>query len=220
MKKYLILNDIAYNFLLKTGIREHSILRKLRIETQKKFSKNNMQISPDQGQFLQWLVRLTKSEFIIEIGCFTGYASLAMSLAMSKNGKLFTCDTNIKWTCIAQYFWKKAKKNHKIFLYLEPAITFLKKMLMDDNIRRKVDLLFIDADKKNYPIYYEMALKIVRFGGIIIIDNVIGLKDLHINNSKDSAKTILQLNKKIHKDYRVDISMIYIGGGMTLCRVL
>lgn len=211
----LNLTPNLYQYLQDTSLREPEILQELRKETQK-LSMSQMQISPEQGQFMQLLVRLLKAKKTLDIGVFTGYSSLAVALALPPEGKVIACDLNIEWTKIAAKFWKKAKVEEKISLKLGPAMESLQK-LIDSGEKGSFDFIFIDADKANYAIYYEQSLSLLRVGGVIAIDNVLWsgkVADQNINDANTVA--IRDFNLKLHEDNRVMLSMLPVGDGLTL----
>ena len=171
----------------------------------------NMQIAPEQGQFLQLLVRLLAARRIVEIGTFTGYSALAMALAMPAGGRIVCCDRSEEWTSIARRYWKKAGVRKKIELRLGTALESLK------TLEGSFDLAFIDADKTNYANYYERCLKLVRKGGLIAIDNTLWYGNV-VDRRDQTADTraIRAFNRKLHRDRRIVLSLVPIGDGLTL----
>jgi len=175
-----------------------------------------MQICPEQGQFMQLLVGLMGAKKAIEVGVFTGYSTLSIASALPEDGKIIACDINVEWTKIAKQFWEMAGFSHKIDLKLAPAIETLD-LLLKNNEAGTFDFVFIDADKANYPIYYEQALSLIRVGGLILIDNVLWsgkVADPTIED--DNTKTIRAFNQKLHNDPRITLSMLPLGDGLTL----
>lgn len=224
-------NDIEYtsqlnNYLLSVSLRENSILKELR-ELTNKAPNSVMQIPPEQGQFMTFLLNMLNAKKVIDIGTFTGYSALCMSLALPKNGKLVTCDINSDYVKIGQPFWKAAGMDRIIDSRIEPALDTLSKLLMN-NESNTYDFIFVDADKTNYDNYYEQSLKLLRPGGIIAIDNVLlfgsvldpDLLDAELKNiiSIKDIESVKNLNLKIRNDERVDISMLQIADGLTLVR--
>ena len=206
-----------YQYLLSISVQEHPLLLELRKETKKLYTAN-MQIAPEQGQFLQLIIKLLGAINVIEVGTYTGYSSLAMALALPKNGKIIACDTNESWTSIAKSFWGMAGVQEKISLKLAPAKETLEKLIAMGQAE-SFDLVFIDADKINYQAYYEKSLKLIKDGGLIIIDNV--LWDGKVANDNDcdaQTQCIKDFNSYISQDKRVDISLIPLGDGLMLAR--
>lgn len=209
------ITDSIYKYLCENSLREDEVLSSLRAYTYR-MQQRNMQISPEQGQFMQLLIKLMGAKNTIEIGVFTGYSSLCVALALPLDGKIIACDISTKYTDIAEKYWKDANVRDKIDLRIGPALDTLQK-LIDKGLSNTFDFSFIDADKINYDNYYEMCLQLLRPGGLIAIDNVLwsgDVADIRINDI--DTESIRSLNKKLHKDSRVDISLLPIGDGLTL----
>lgn len=213
----LTLTPDLYNYMISNSVREPKILTELRIETHK-LSDSNMQISPEQGQFMGLLMEILGAKKTLDIGTFTGYSSLAVALALPQDGKVIAFDLNDEWTSIARQYWQKAGVASKIELKLGPAQDSLNALIANGE-QNTYDFAFIDADKANYDHYYEQALQLVRPGGIIAIDNVLWsgkVADSSVND--ESTRCIRELNTKLLNDNRVTISMLPIGDGLTLAR--
>ena len=205
------------SYLDLVGYKECAILREFRDETAKLGDISIMQIGAAQGALIQMICSIGQFTKCIEIGVFTGYSSICIAEGMSKNGKLFALDKSREFTSIAEKYWNKSKLNNKIDLVLGDAIDTLDGFI-SNNLENTFDLVFIDADKNNYLDYYEKSLKLIRSGGIIIIDNTIWKgKVLNTNDNSSSTKSIKSLNDFISKDIRVDHCLISIYDGMTLC---
>ena len=125
---------------------------------------SQMQIAPEQGQFMALLVQLIGAKKTLEIGVFTGYSSLAVALALPPDGKIVACDVSAEYTTIAQRYWKLAGVADKIDLRIAPALETLDQLLAEGQADT-FDFAFIDADKSNYERYYERSLQLVRKGG-------------------------------------------------------
>lgn len=213
----LNLTPDVYQYLLKNSLREPEVLQKLREQTHK-MSMAQMQISPEQGQFMRLLIEIMQAKKTLEIGVFTGYSTLSVALGLPEDGKIIACDINVEWTKIAKKFWEAAGVANKIDLRLAPALETLQS-LIDNGEANTFDFAFIDADKANYDVYYEMALKLLRQGGVVAIDNVLWYGDVaDPNNQEANTIVIRELNAKIHNDERVSMSMLSIGDGLTLAR--
>jgi predicted O-methyltransferase YrrM len=213
----LNLTPQLYQYMLSVSLREPAILKSLREETAK-LSSHNMQISPEQGQFMAFLVELIGAKKTLEIGVYTGYSSLAIALALPDDGRITACDTNAETSAIAEHFWKKADVAQKIDLQLGPALETLTK-LIDKGESNTFDFVFIDADKQNYANYYECALSLARPGGLILIDNVLwGGEVANPKNQDKQTEAIRQLNKSIVNDQRVSMSLLPISDGLSLIR--
>jgi predicted O-methyltransferase YrrM len=215
----LDLTDKVYDYLLNHSLREPGILNELRRETSQ-LEMSTMQISPEQGQFMAMLVKMLGVKRAIEIGVFTGYSSLSVAMAMPDNGELIVCDMNEEWTSIARRYWEKAGLSHMIKLKIAPALDTLDELIVTGEAGQ-FDFAFIDADKTNYRNYYERCLELIRVGGVIAIDNVLwgGAVADEDDNTEDTL-AIRELNKYLHHDQRVELSMLPIGDGLTLARRL
>ena len=211
----LNLDDNVYQYVLDHTVREHPVQAQLR-EATAGMKHGGMQIGPDQGQFMQLLVRMLDAKRTIEVGVFTGYSSLAVALALPPDGKVIACDVSEEWTSMAKRYWEKAGVAGKIDLRLAPAVQTLDALVASGGAGQ-YDFAFIDADKSAYRDYYERCLVLLRRGGLIAIDNtlwsgaVIDPKD----TSKDTA-AIRALNDFIAGDKRVASSLLCLGDGVTL----
>jgi predicted O-methyltransferase YrrM len=213
--KTLGLDERLYQYLLSVSLREPEILTQLRQETAR-LPAANMQIAPEQGQFLALLVKLLKAKKTLDIGVFTGYSSLVVALALPSDGKVIACDVSEEYTSIARRYWQQAGVIDKIDLRIAPALVTLEQLLAAKEAGT-FDFIFIDADKSNYDNYYELALQLVRPGGLIAIDNVLWsgqVADPQVQDNRTNA--IRALNEKLHQDQRVTISMLAIADGLTL----
>ena len=203
------------DYLWEKGIEEHPALKELRLETAK-LPQSMMQICPEQGALMANLIRLMSAKKTIEIGTFTGYSTLAVALALPEEGEIIACDISEEWTALGKKKWEQAGVAHKINLRLAPAVDTLDALLADGQ-ESSFDFAFIDADKANYPAYYEKCLKLVRKGGVIAIDNVLwGGSVIDSERNDEDTKAIRKLNEFIANDKRVSLSMIPIGDGLTL----
>ena len=212
------LDEALNHYVLRVGVREHPVLAALRDRTEP-MANSGMQISPDEGAFLQMLVRVLPARTILEVGTFTGYSSTAMALAQDADGRIVCCDLSEEWTDIARAAWADAGVADRIDLRLAPAVQTLDALLADGRGSR-FDLAFIDADKANYDNYYERALQLVRPGGVIAIDNVLWSGRVVDDADQDAdTQAIRALNEKIATDERVDVAMTPIADGVTLARV-
>ena len=213
------LNQSLRDYLINVSVKEPGVLKDLREETLQ-LDEFQMQISPEQGSFLSFLVKLINAKHTLDIGVFTGYSSLVVALQLPQNGYVTACDTNEEWTEIAQKYWKAAKVEDNIDLHIAPAVETLEKLISNGN-EGLYDFSFIDADKINYQHYFEQSLVLVRKGGVIAIDNVLwGGRVLDNSDTEPATRAIREFNSKLYKDDRVVISMIPIGDGLTLAQKL
>ena len=209
------ISDSLYEYLLDHSLREPELLHRLREETGG-MPNGMMQISPEQGQFMGLLVRLIGALRILEIGVFTGYSSLSMALSLPEKGTIVACDISEEYTNIARKYWTEAGVNSRIHLKIGPAMDTIQELSGIDK-SEPFDLVFIDADKRNYLNYYEGSLSMLRTGGLILIDNVLwnGKVAEQTNHEKDTV-AIREFNRKLHQDDRIDLSMLPIGDGLTI----
>ena len=213
----ITMTDDLYAYLLDASLREPVLLKRLRDETAK-LPEARMQISPEQGQFMQLLVQLLDARRCIEVGVFTGYSSLAVALVLPLGGCLLACDVSETFTAIARRYWKEAGVAGKIELVLAPATETLDARLKAGEAG-SYDLAFIDADKANYVAYYERILQLLRRGGLVLVDNVLWSgRVLDKTDKSEDTTAIRAFNKALHQDERVDLSMLPIGDGLTLAR--
>jgi len=210
----LNLDDSLYQYLLDVSLRETSLLTRLREETQT-FPMARWQIAPEQGQFLALLVKLTGARRLLEIGTYTGYSALCMAAALPDDGSLICCDIPGDYNAIARRYWHEAGLASRIDLRLAPALDTLAKL----DEPGQFDLIFIDADKANYSSYLEHALRLLRVGGLAVFDNTLWSgRVLESNPESADTRAIQALNRALKEDTRVDLSMLPIGDGLTLCR--
>jgi len=215
MSRHFSFDEHAYRYVVNTSVRETDVARRLREETQK-LPAAQMQIGPDQGQFMQLLVQLIKARRTLEIGVFTGYSSLWVATALPDDGEIIACDVSEEYTSIARRYWVEAGVDQKIDLRLRPALETLDELL-DNGQAGTFDFAFIDADKGNYNNYYERVLKLIRPGGLIAIDNTIWSgRVADPNENDDDTIALRELNEKLYRDERVALSMLTVGDGLTL----
>ena len=213
------INDQLRAYLLNHSLVADKTLEDLRIETSK-LKESQMQISPEQGSFMSMLIKILNAKYTLDIGVFTGYSALIVAQAMNDDGKVTAMDTNIEWTNIAKKYWKIANVDHKIDLFIAPAIETLDMLILEEK-SGLYDFAFIDADKINYIEYYERSLELVRSNGLIAIDNVLwGGKVLESESIEPATRAIKRFNNHIYNDSRVEMSMLPIGDGLTLARKL
>lgn len=212
----LSLDDRLYQYLLDVSVEESALLRELREETAASVDYAVMQISPEQGQFMTLLMRLMGVRRAIEIGTYTGYSSICIACGMPEDGELVCCDINQEWTDMAQHYWRRANLQHKITLHLRPALDTLQ-ALLEQGRAGEFDFVFIDADKQNYPAYYEHALALLRPGGLIAIDNTLWSGAVaDPADQEPGTRAIRRMNALLKDDNRVDKCMLPLGDGLAL----
>ncbi|MFZ3153256.1 O-methyltransferase [Pseudomonas sp.] len=213
----LNLDCALYDYLLHVSLRETPLLKRLREETAQ-LSMARWQIAPEQGQFMALLVQLIGARRIIEVGTFTGYSAICMAQAMPEDGRLICCDIPGEYNATAERYWREAGLSARIELRLAPALQTLA-ALEAEGLAGSIDLLFIDADKANYPAYLEHALRLVRQGGLILFDNTLwNGRVLEDNPESADTRAIQALNLALRDDPRIDLSLLPLGDGLSLCR--
>ena len=214
-KRTIISNEL-YSYVLEHSATEDLELKALRLESEK-HEYDQMRSTPEHAQLLQILAKMISAELIVEIGVFTGYVTLALAQALGRNGKVIALDNTEQFVNIGKPFWLKSSAGNKIDLRIGLALDSLQAMLERENMASKVDMIFLDADKPSYPVYYELALKLLRPGGLIAIDNTLfhGAV-LDESTPGDSTPAIRKLNKIVRDDTRVDMIMLPLADGLTL----
>ncbi|MDB9313404.1 class I SAM-dependent methyltransferase [Spirulina sp. CS-785/01] len=216
-KKTLGLDDSLHHYLQAVSLREPDILKQLREETAQ-LPMSQMQIAPEQGQFMALLVQLMKAKKTLDIGVFTGYSALVVALALPPEGKVVGCDIDEEKTEIARRYWQQANVADKIDLRIAPALDTLDELIAAGETET-FDFAFIDADKRNYENYYERCLQLLRPGGLVAVDNVLWsgrVADETVDDNRTQA--IRSFNDKVYQDDRVSISLVPIADGLTLAR--
>jgi predicted O-methyltransferase YrrM len=214
MKSWPKIDGALADYVDANWLRESPLKRRLREETAK-LPQAGMQISAHQGQQIAWLARAIGARRAVEVGTFTGYSSLSIAETLPADGKLWCCDVSEQWTGIARRYWKAAGVESRIELTIAPALKTLDGLLAQD-LAGRLDLAFIDANKDGYDAYYERCLKLVRPGGIVLIDNVLwGGSVANLADKDADTKAIRALNAKLKADGRVDLALFTVGDGMT-----
>jgi caffeoyl-CoA O-methyltransferase len=191
------------------------VQRDLIAETETLGGISVMQIAPEQGAFMTLLTRLVGARRAIEVGTFTGYSALSIARGMPDDGTLLCCDVSEEWTAIARKYWERAGVDGKIELRIAAALETLRSLPTGEQF----DLAFIDADKENYPNYYEEVLARLRPNGVILVDNTLWMGAVIDPNATDEqTKTIRAFNDAVAADDRVDSVILTIGDGLTLAR--
>ncbi|ROL91353.1 class I SAM-dependent methyltransferase [Pseudomonas chlororaphis] len=213
----LNLDDALYHYLLDVSLRETPLLRRLRDETQA-LPMARWQVAPEQGQFLALLIKLIGARRVLEVGTFTGYSALSMAAALPEDGQLICCDIPGDYNATARRYWQEAGVTGRIELRLAPALETLARIEQEVG-EGGFDLVFIDADKANYPAYLESALRLLRVGGLAVFDNTLWSgRVLEENPQSEDTRAIQALNRALKDDPRVDLSLLPLGDGLTLCR--
>jgi O-methyltransferase len=214
LKSWPNISGALTDYVDSNWLRESPLKRRLRDETAK-MPRAGMQISAHQGQQIGLLARAIGARRAVEVGTFTGYSSLCIAEALPPDGKLWCCDVSEEWTSVARRYWKEAGLADRIELTIAPALKTLD-WLLAQGLTGQLDLAFIDANKNDYDAYYERCLKLVRRGGIILIDNVLwGGRVANLAEKDEDTKAIRALSAKLKADERVDLALFAVGDGMT-----
>ncbi|MEV2277998.1 class I SAM-dependent methyltransferase [Nocardiopsis sp. NPDC049922] len=212
-----ITTDIL-DYVRSVSLRDDAILSGLREETAELPGGTAMRVMAEEGQLLSLLVGLTGARSVLEIGTFTGYSALCMARALPTDGQLVTCDITDRWADLGLPYWERAGVSERIEMLVGDASETLSGLL-DKRGEEIFDLVFIDADKKNYPTYFEYAVSLTRSGGLIVIDNTLISGRVVDAEARDpDTIAIRELNAALRDDERVEISMLVMADGITLAR--
>jgi O-methyltransferase len=214
--KTIQVDDSLHEYILSVSLREDTLLRELREETSR-LTMARMQISPEQGQFMALLLKLTGARRYLEVGTFTGYSALVCALAMPADAELYALDISEEWTAIARRYWERAGVAGRIQLQLGSAAETLQSML--PAAQNSFDAIFIDADKTGYAAYIQYGYELLRPGGFLMLDNVLwGGSVIDPADDDEDTVAIRRVNEAMLADERFDISLLPIGDGLTLAR--
>jgi caffeoyl-CoA O-methyltransferase len=213
--KSFFLTQAVHDYLLAHMPPLDDVQRDLIAETEALGGISMMQIAPEQGAFMTLLTRVVGARRAVEVGTFTGYSAISIARGLSDDGTLLCCDVNEEWTAIARKYWERAGVDRKIELRIAPALETLRSLSAGEQF----DLAFIDADKENYPNYYEEVLSRLRSNGVILVDNTLWMGAvIDPNASDDQTNTIRKFNDAVAADDRVENVILTIGDGLTLIR--
>ncbi|KAK7331056.1 hypothetical protein VNO77_25267 [Canavalia gladiata] len=224
--KSLLQSDALYQYILDTSVhpREHECQKQLR-EMTEKHPRNIMATPPDEGQLLSMLIKLMNAKNAMEIGVYTGYSLLSTALALPSDGKILAMDINREYYDLGLPIIEKAGVAHKIDFREGPALPVLDDLLKDENNKGSFDFIFVDADKDNYLNYHKRVIDLVRIGGLIGYDNtlwngsVVAPPDAPLAGYIRRLRGhVLELNKYLAQDSRIEICQLPVGDGITLCR--
>lgn len=220
MSSSLGLSPEIVRYLSQTNPAEHPALKRCREETSS-MRQAGMQISAEQGAFMQVIARMIRAKRAFEIGVFTGYSALATALALKEmhvaGAHLLACDVSEEWTAKARAYWRDAGVDDVIELILAPAAETLQQRLAA-GAGGTYDFGFIDADKTGYDAYYELGLKLLRPGGVMLFDNMLwgGAVADPADTSADTI-ALRALALKARGDDRVQAAMTSVGDGVLIC---
>ena len=210
------INEALVQYLQSVGYREDKIITELENETIKLGSVSQMQIAKEQGQFLEMITKISNAKNCLEIGRFTGMSTLFLARGIPELGKIVTVDNSDEFLSLAKKYWELDNMSSKIESIIGDGVEVMQSMI---DRQQSYDLIFIDADKNNYPNYYELSLNLLVSNGIIIIDNMLWHGDVADETKQDSqTKTIRDLNLKIQNDTRVEFSLLPLSDGLSFIR--
>ena len=210
------INEALVQYLQTVGYREDKIISELENETLKLGSVSQMQIAKEQGQFLEMITKISNAKNCLEIGRFSGMSTLFLARGIPESGKIVTVDNSDEFLSLAKKYWELDKMSSKIESIIGDGVEVMQSMI---DRQQSYDLIFIDADKNNYPNYYELSLNLLVLNGIIIIDNMLWHGDVADETKQDSqTKTIRDLNLKIQNDTRVEFSLLPLSDGLSFIR--
>nr|XP_043627757.1 probable caffeoyl-CoA O-methyltransferase At4g26220 [Erigeron canadensis] len=225
--KGLLQSDELYKYILETNVypREHEALKHLRSLTAT-HPRAMMGTAPDAGQMISNLLKLIGAKRTIEIGVFTGYSLLLTALAIPDDGKIVAIDVNRESYEIGRPVIKNAGVEHKIDFIESEAIPALDKLLEIRENEGSFDYAFVDADKINYTNYHEKIMKLLKVNGVVVYDNTLWFgsvaqdEDSVIERLREGRANTIKFNQTLANDPRIDISMVPLGDGITICRRL
>ena len=206
-----MIDEAIEDYAYRVTHEEPENLQMLITQTHDVMDYPNMITGRIEGRLLKLIVQLLQPGLVLEVGTFTGYSALSMAEGLAENGKIITCDIDPGAQKIAQAVFDASPVGHKIELRMGPAIDTIRQ------IKETIDLAFIDADKENYPLYYEELLVRTRSGGVIIIDN--SLWSGRVLDPQDGdSKAVARLNEIIYQDTRIENVLLTVRDGIQLVR--
>jgi caffeoyl-CoA O-methyltransferase len=200
-------------YALDNSHKETPLLKELREETYRIMEYPQMLTGPIEAQFLRTLIKLLGARKVLEVGMFTGYATLSMASALPIDGELITCEINGEAIRFASKFFERSEFGKRIRVMEGPALESIKK------IDFEIDFAFIDADKTSYPDYYEEIMLRLRQGGLIVVDNALWSGRV-LTPEDDETRAIAALNRRIRNDTRVENVLLTVRDGVNLVRKL
>jgi caffeoyl-CoA O-methyltransferase len=213
-KSFLLSNELA-DYLVSHGTPPDAVQQRLIAQTRDLGPVAGMQVAPEQGAFLTLLTRAISARNAIEIGTFTGYSALCIARGLPADGHLLCCDVSDEWTAIGRRAWDDDGIGGRIELRIAPALETIAALPAGEQF----DLAFIDADKPNYPHYYEEVLARLRPNGVILVDNTLWAGAVaDANATDDNTKAIRAFNDMVAADDRVESTILTVGDGLTLIR--
>ncbi|MBD3627332.1 MULTISPECIES: O-methyltransferase [Cyclobacterium] len=212
-----MINEDLFTYCLQHSAQEDDLLGHISRQTHLKVLKPRMLSGPLQGKLLEMLVKLSGAKRVLEIGTFTGYATICMGRGLGKEGKIVTMDINEELETMVRDFFSRSGMASKIDYRIGNALELIPEM------DQAFDFVFIDADKRNYVNYYDLVVQDMEPGGLILADNILWSGKVLAQNRKkldrDTA-AILAFNKRVQEDPRVENVVLPIRDGIMLARKL
>ncbi|WP_440994130.1 O-methyltransferase [Cysteiniphilum litorale] len=213
----LLKNEALYRYILDNTLNMQPVQEQM-LNQAKNDELSEMITAPDQLQFLQMLMKMINAKKVIEVGVFRGVGTLALALALPDDGQIYACDVDDFNLEEYKKYWHEAKVNQKIKLEIAPAIKTLTN-LIESGHSDSFDFVYIDADKSEYYEYYNLSYKLIRKGGLIVLDNMLrGGKVIDASINTPSIEATRAINKFIKADKRVESILTPIGDGLTIVR--
>jgi len=212
--KFTEMSAELYRYAVEHSDGRDDLMRELAAETEREAQESAvMMTAPEQAVMMTVLCRAIDARRALEVGTFTGYGSISIARGLGEDGLLVTCDVSERWTSIARRYFERAGLADRIDLRMGPALETLRGL----SDAEPFDFAFIDADKTGYPDYYEQCLRLLRPGGLLMLDNVfLGGEVIDPSVDRDAAVAMRELNDRIADDDRVLSSMLPIADGVTL----
>lgn len=220
MANQLSMSTALLDYVGSVSLRDDEILRSLREETAGLPGGKTLPVAAEEGQMLALLVSLMQARSVLEVGTYTGYSTLCMARALPPDGRIVTCDVTAKWPSIGREHWKRAGVSDRVEVRIGKATETLDRLLADADFGPDAfDLVFIDADKASYQAYYEQALRLVRPGGLVVIDNTLFFGRVVDPAAQDpDTVAVRELNAALLTDDRIELSLLPVADGITLAR--
>ncbi|HEX6981529.1 MAG TPA: class I SAM-dependent methyltransferase [Balneolaceae bacterium] len=198
-------------YALEHTTEDSVIVREVISRTEQELEYSDMISGKTVGRLLAMLIKVSGARRVLEVGTFTGYSALTMAEALPEDGELITCEYNERYEDIAKTYFNKSVHSQKISLKMGEALETI------PELKGHFDFVFLDADKINYPKYYQMILPRLKTGGLMAIDNVLWSGEV-LNPKDGKAKAIDQLNKMIAEDKSVEQVLLTVRDGLMLVR--
>lgn len=204
------LNEVE-NYVYTHTTDDSDLIKELISTSEEELEYTDMMSRRLVGRLLDILIKISGTKRVLEVGTFTGYAALTIAGALPEEGELYTCEYNERYGEIAASFFERSEHGHKINLVMGDARETI------PDIKGNFDFIFLDADKINYPDYYNMLLPRLKDGGLMVIDNVLWGGEV-VDAGTEKAEAINRLNQQISADDRVEQVMLTVRDGITLVR--